>query len=84
MKRFWMKQLAKLKKVTAWKVSKYGVISGPYFPVFRPEITPYLDTFHVVSLFDAIMCKSKKPLLLTKDTVIQLWNKEKVDCYWKK
>ena len=37
------------------KVSKYGVISGPYFPVFGlntgkygPEITPYLDTFHAV------------------------------------
>ena len=36
-------------------VSKYGVISGPYFPVFSPntvkygpEITPYLDTFHAV------------------------------------
>ena len=36
-------------------MSKYGVISGPYFPVFRlntgkygPEITPYLDTFHAV------------------------------------
>ena len=35
---------------------KYGVISGTYFPVFSPntgkygpEITPYLDTFHVVS-----------------------------------
>ena len=40
---------------TAWKVSKYGDISGPYFPVFSPntgkygpEITPYLDTFHAV------------------------------------
>ena len=40
---------------TAWKVSKYGVISGRYFPVFRlntgkhgPEITPCLDTFHAV------------------------------------
>ena len=40
---------------TAWKVSKYGVISGPYFSVFSPntgkygpEITPYLDTFHAV------------------------------------
>ena len=37
--------------VTAWKVSKYGVISGPYFAVFSPntgkygpEITSYLDT----------------------------------------
>ena len=29
---------------TAWKVSKLGIISGPYFPVFGPEITPYLDT----------------------------------------
>ena len=40
---------------TAWKVSKYGVIFGPYFPVFNantgkysPEITPYLDAFHAV------------------------------------
>ena len=37
-------------------MSKYGVISGPYFPVFSPntgkygpEITPYLGTFHAVS-----------------------------------
>ena len=29
-------------------MSKYGVICGPYFPVFGPEITPYLDTFHAV------------------------------------
>ena len=40
---------------TAWKVSKYRVISGSYFPVFtpstgkyEPEITPYFNTFHVV------------------------------------
>ena len=40
---------------TAWKVSKYGVTSGHYFPVFipntgkyRPEITPYFDTFYAV------------------------------------
>ena len=39
-------------------MSKYGVISGPYFPAFGlntgkygPEITPYLDTFHAVSSF---------------------------------
>ena len=38
-------------------MSKYGVISGQYFPVFGlntgkygPEITPYLDTFHPVLL----------------------------------
>ena len=36
-------------------MSKYGVISGTYFPVFipntgkyRPEISPYLDNFHAV------------------------------------
>ena len=35
---------------------KYGVFSGLYFPVFRPNIgkygpekTPYLDTFHAVN-----------------------------------
>ena len=43
--------------ITASKVSKYGAISGPYFPVFglnkgkyEPEITSYLDTFHVVHI----------------------------------
>ena len=43
---------------TAWKVSKYGVISGPYFTVFGlntgkygPEITFYLDTFQAVTIF---------------------------------
>ena len=44
--------------LTTWhtrKLSKYGVTSGPYFPVFGlntgkygPEITPYLETFHAV------------------------------------
>ena len=37
--------------ITAWKVAKYGVISGPYFPVFGSEITPYLDTFQAVYIF---------------------------------
>ena len=38
---------------TVQKVSKYGFISAPYFPVFRlktgkyePQTTPYLDTSH--------------------------------------
>ena len=41
---------------SAWKLSKYGVFSSPYFPVFSPntgkygpEITPYLDNFHAVN-----------------------------------
>ena len=33
---------------TAWKVSKYGVFSGPHFSVFGPENIPYFDTFHTV------------------------------------
>ena len=39
---------------TAWKVSKHGVFSGPYFPVLSPctgkngpEKTNHLDTFHI-------------------------------------
>ena len=43
------------KTLTPVKVSKYGVFSGPYFPVFGlntgkygSEKTPYLDTFHAV------------------------------------
>ena len=39
----------------AWKVSKSGVIVGPYFPAFwlntgkyGPEKAPYLDTFYAV------------------------------------
>ena len=39
--------------LTVWKVSKYKVFSGLYFPVFiektvkyGPEKTPLLDTFH--------------------------------------
>ena len=41
--------------ITAWKVSKYGVFSGPHFPVFSPstgkygqEKALYLDSFHAV------------------------------------
>ena len=42
-------------------MSKYGGISGLYFPIFSPntgteicgpEITPYLDTFHVVNVMN--------------------------------
>ena len=41
----WHKKVQRSYLTNKWKVSKYGVISGPCFPVFRPEITPYLDTF---------------------------------------
>ena len=42
---------------TRLKVFKYGVFSGPYFPLFElnttkygPEKTLYLDTFHAVEI----------------------------------
>ena len=40
---------------SAWKLSKYKIISGPYFPLFGlntekygPEVTSYFDTFYAV------------------------------------
>ena len=52
-----MKQSFQLKLIstichTAWKVSRYGVISvfSPNTGKYGPEITLYLDTFHAVSL----------------------------------
>ena len=51
---------------TAWKVSKYGVFSGPYFPVFspntgkyEPEKAPFLDTFHAVKYFQTSLANEK-------------------------
>ena len=51
---FWLQDDDNLTFI-AWKVSKYGVFSGLYFPVFGlntgnygPEKTPHLDTFHAV------------------------------------
>ena len=32
-------------------MSKYGFISGPYYPLFGRKITPYLDTFHAVLVY---------------------------------
>ena len=53
--------------------SKYGVISGPYYPLFGlntgkygPEITLYLDTFHAVSY--PKLCKDPSVKRFTKFT----------------
>ena len=60
--------------ITAWEVSKYGVISGPYFPVFGinigkhgPEVTPYLVTFHAVYKFVVERCCSSMSFLFLSD-----------------
>ena len=41
----------------AWKLSKYGLFTRPYFPIcglntgkYGLESTPYFDTFHTVSI----------------------------------
>ena len=47
-----IKTLLFYKLTTAWKLSKYGVITGPYFP----ELTPYLDTFHAMNIISALIC----------------------------
>ena len=56
-KQTWKKTKQKKNKQldTAWKLSKYGVFSGPHFPVlglntgkYGPEKTPYLENFHAV------------------------------------
>ena len=52
---------------TAWKVSKCGVFSGPYFPVFSPnkgkygpEKTLYLDTIPTVLLSLSLFTRYSK------------------------
>ena len=41
-----------LKEITTWKVSKYGVFSSPYFPVFRQNIGKYgPEKLHIWTLF---------------------------------
>ena len=57
-------------------MSKYGVFSGPHFPVFglntgkyRPEKTLYLDTFHAVIVIQDVK-------LYIKDAERQLNNTE--------
>ena len=39
---------------TAWKVSKYGVISGPYFPVFGLNTEVYSVNLHIQSEYRKI------------------------------
>ena len=48
---------------TAWKVPRYGVISGSNTEKYGPEITPHLQTFHAV-IINAVLGLSRNiPLL---------------------
>ena len=57
-------------------MSKFGVFSGPYFPVFGlktgkygPEKTPYLDTFHTVFYNQP----NWNPFLLPSQATVTMW-----------
>ena len=58
---------------TARKVSKYGVFSGPYFPVFSPNTgkygpdTPYVDTFYAVRPVPMSVVQLKKSISCRKN-----------------
>ena len=58
---------------TVWKVSKYGVISSSYFPVFwvntekyGPEKTLYLGTFDAVKITENDRCVRDEDLVNAK------------------
>ena len=58
--------------VTVWKVSTYGVFSGPYFPVlglntvkYGPKKTPYLNTFYILAVLKILQILQEK----TSDSV---------------
>ena len=62
--------------INAWKMSKCGVFSGPYFPAselntgkYGPEKNTYLDTFHAVYiwLLKQTRIKGCKNLITSKD-----------------
>ena len=64
-------------------MSKYGVFSGRYFPVFElntgkygPEKTPYLDTFHAVH--PSILIKKHKERA-NSSFVFEIVIKEKIE-----
>ena len=44
---------------TAWKVSKYGVLSGPYFPVFSLNTKIYPVSLRIQSKYRKIRARKK-------------------------
>ena len=54
--------------VTAWKVSKYGVFSGPYFPVFGLNTEIYSINLRIQPKYGEIRTR-KSPYLDTSHTV---------------
>ena len=55
--------------VTAWKVSKYGVFSGPYFSVFGLNTGPEKNTFYAVNNEHSLHKKLSFPLRISSVNV---------------
>ena len=54
-----------------WKVSRYGVFSGPYFSGnYGPEKTPYFDTFQV-EIYVKLVWKYH---YMTNENFLSEWN----------
>ena len=64
--------------ITTWKVSKYGVISGPNTGKYGPEITPYLDTFHAVYVIYYIGRSWKSNTLWIVSTLLEVFTYSQV------
>ena len=74
---------------TAWKVSKYGVFSGPYFPVFGLNTERYGVSLHIQSEWENMDQKILRIWTLMQWRVcarvnyqIGLWRKCQVNTRW--
>ena len=63
---------------TAWKVSKYGDFSGPYFPAFGLNTERYGVSLRIQSEYGKIWTR-KTPYFDNFHTVKPPWNKNKVN-----
>ena len=50
--------ISKVETITAWKVSKYGVIPGPYFPVFGLNTEIYFVNLRIQSEYRKIQTRN--------------------------
>ena len=70
-----------VKESTTWKVSKYGVFSGPYFPAFGPEKTSAFGHFSRSGhgcLFSYNTIQNKKSIITSEGNLHCLWLYEEI------
>ena len=65
---------------TAWRVSKYGVFSGPHFPVFGLNTEIYFVNIRIQSEFGKIRTRDNsvfghfsRRAIFTKSSIIDIW-----------